>query len=189
MIVFDLECRAGAHRFEGWFASSHDFAGQQARGLVSCPVCGALEVGKALSAPHLGRKGNQSPLPVPLAEPQSVAASAASSVPVGRPKPMPGALMAGAVAGPVAGPVASGPMPPEAAAMLQAMAAMQAEMLKLSTWVGDTFAEDVRAMHYGEKDTALVHGRASASEVRELLEEGIPVAPVLVPVAPPGEIN
>lgn len=87
------------------------------------------------------------------------------------------------------GPMASGPMPPEAAAMLKAMAAMQTEMLKTSTWVGDSFAEDVRAMHYGEKDTALVHGRASASEVKDLLEEGIPVAPVLVTVAPPGEIN
>ena len=31
--------------------------------------------------------------------------------------------------------------------MLKAMAAMQAEALKSSTWVGDSFAEDVRAMH------------------------------------------
>jgi hypothetical protein len=38
MIVFDLECRAGGHRFEGWFASSEDFASQQARGLVVCPT-------------------------------------------------------------------------------------------------------------------------------------------------------
>jgi len=66
---------------------------------------------------------------------------------------------------------------------------MQTEMLKASTWVGDTFAEDVRAMHYGEKDVALVHGRASPGEVKDLLEEGIPVAPVLVPIAPPGEVN
>jgi len=73
--------------------------------------------------------------------------------------------------------------------MLKSMAAMQTEMLKASTWVGDTFAEDVRAMHYGEKDVALVHGRASPGEVKDLLEEGIPVAPVLVPIAPPGEVN
>ena len=73
--------------------------------------------------------------------------------------------------------------------MLKAMAAMQAEALKSSTWVGDSFAEDVRAMHYGEKDAALVHGRASPGEVKELIEEGIPVAPVLVPVVPPGEVN
>ena len=35
MIVFDLECRVGGHRFEGWFASSEDFAGQQARDVVA----------------------------------------------------------------------------------------------------------------------------------------------------------
>lgn len=173
MIVFDLECRVGGHRFEGWFASSEDFAQQQTRGLVACPTCGAPDVGKALSAPHLGRKGNQ----LPAVTPATRDTPAGESTPVVRPQPM------------VPGPVASGPMPPEAAAMLQAMAAMQVEMLKASTWVGKNFAEDVRAMHYGEKDSALVHGQASASEVKDLLEEGIPVAPVLVPIAPPGEVN
>lgn len=59
MIVFDLECRALGHRFEGWFASSQDFAAQQERGLVSCPHCGSSEVTKAVMAPNVGRKGNQ----------------------------------------------------------------------------------------------------------------------------------
>jgi len=166
MIVFDLECRAGGHRFEGWFASSEDFASQQTRGLVSCPSCGAPEIEKVLSAPHLGRKGNQLPVATPTAEVMPAAASA-----------------------PAAQPMASAPLPPEAAAMLKAIAAMQTEMLKASTWVGESFAEDVRAMHYGEKDPALVHGRASPDEVKDLLDEGIPVAPVLVPIAPPGEVN
>jgi hypothetical protein len=173
MIVFDLECRAGGHRFEGWFASSEDFSGQQARGLVCCPTCGALDIGKALSAPHLGRKGNQLPAPVLLTHPEQAPVPAKAV----RPQPM------------TTQPVTTSPLPPEAAAMMQAMAAMQVEMLKASTWVGDTFAEDVRAMHYGEKEAVLVHGRATSSEVRDLLDEGIPVAPVLVPLAPPGELN
>jgi len=59
MIVFDLECRAGGHRFEGWFGSSEAFAAQQARGLVDCPECGSTEVVKAPMAPNIGRKGNQ----------------------------------------------------------------------------------------------------------------------------------
>jgi hypothetical protein len=159
MIVFDLECRAGGHRFEGWFASSDDFAGQQARGLVTCPVCGAPDVDKALSAPRLTRKGNQ--LPAPSAAPRPDAPQ----------------------------PVANGPLPPEAVAMLKAVAAVQSEMLKSSTWVGENFAEDARAMHYGEKDPAMIHGRASRTEVQSLIEEGVPVAPVIVPVVPPGEVN
>lgn len=160
MIVFDLECRAGGHRFEGWFASSEDFASQQARGLVTCPACGAPEVDKALSPPRLTRKGNQLP-----------------------------AVSAPQVRTEAAQPVSSAPLPPEAAAMLKAVAAVQAEMLKTSTWVGENFAEDARAMHYGEKDMAMIHGRASPEDVKNLIEEGVPVAPVLVPVVPPGEVN
>jgi hypothetical protein len=58
VIVFDLAC-PGGHRFEGWFASSEDYAGQRERGLVTCPHCGSAEVGKAPMAPAVPRKGNQ----------------------------------------------------------------------------------------------------------------------------------
>jgi hypothetical protein len=85
--------------------------------------------------------------------------------------------------------VTSAQLPPEAAAMLRAVAAVQSEMLKSSTWVGENFAEDARAMHYGEKDAAMIHGRASPEDVKSLIEEGVPVAPVIVPVVPPGEVN
>jgi hypothetical protein len=81
------------------------------------------------------------------------------------------------------------PLPPEAVAMLKAVAAMQAESIKTSTWVGEKFADDARAMHYGEKDAAAIHGKATLDEARELIEEGIPVAPLLVPVVPPEEAN
>lgn len=70
MIVFDLECRALGHRFEGWFASSQDFASHQERGLVSCPHCGSADVAKAVMAPNVGRKGNQ--VAAPAARPQNV---------------------------------------------------------------------------------------------------------------------
>ncbi|OHD09880.1 DUF1178 family protein [Sphingopyxis sp. RIFCSPHIGHO2_12_FULL_65_19] len=59
MIVFDLCCAAGDHRFEAWFASSDSFAEQQARGLINCPVCGDDAVTKAVMAPRLGAKSNQ----------------------------------------------------------------------------------------------------------------------------------
>lgn len=72
MIVFDLACPAG-HRFEGWFASSDDFAGQVQRGLVVCPQCGSAEVAKAPMAPAVPRKGNQQVTP---ARAQAVAGGA-----------------------------------------------------------------------------------------------------------------
>ena len=59
MIVFDLCCAAGGHRFEAWFASSESFADQQARRLIICPVCGDSDIGKAVMAPRVGSKSNQ----------------------------------------------------------------------------------------------------------------------------------
>lgn len=50
--VFDLECEQ-RHVFEGWFSSHEDYDAQQARGLLSCPVCGTHQVSKRLSAPHV----------------------------------------------------------------------------------------------------------------------------------------
>jgi hypothetical protein len=155
MIVFDLECRIAGHRFEGWFASSDDFARQQEGGLVACPTCGASDVVKAPMTPNLGRKGNQLQV-----------------APTSTPRP-----------------VSSANLPPEAVKMMKALAKMQAEALKDSRWVGSGFAEQSRAMHYGEKDAESIHGQATLAEAKELLEEGIEVAPLPFPITPPGEAN
>ena len=73
--------------------------------------------------------------------------------------------------------------------MMEKLARMQAEALKDSKWVGKTFAEDARAMHYGEKEAAVIHGEATIEEARDLLDEGIAVAPLPFPVAPPDKAN
>jgi hypothetical protein len=157
MIVYDLACVGAGHRFEGWFASSEDFARQQERGLVSCPQCGDCQVVKAPMAPRLTRKGNQ---------------MAAPSVP---PSAEPPAL------------------PPEVQTKLaeafKAVAEAQAEALKSSRWVGKDFAQDARAMHYGDAEPAPIHGQASPEEAKALVEEGVEIAPILFPIAPPDELN
>ena len=58
MIVYDLKC-AGGHGFEAWFGSARDFDSQKERGLVCCPVCDSASVEKAVMAPAVGAKGNQ----------------------------------------------------------------------------------------------------------------------------------
>ena len=60
MIIFDLRCGAQGHVFEAWFGSNEEYEAQAARGLVSCPICGAADVDKAPMAPRVGAKGNQS---------------------------------------------------------------------------------------------------------------------------------
>lgn len=52
MIRYALRCADG-HGFEGWFRDSAAFDAQQAAGLLSCAICGGVEVEKALMAPAL----------------------------------------------------------------------------------------------------------------------------------------
>lgn len=66
MIVFDLRC-PGEHVFEAWFGSSGAFEEQRARGLLSCPICGDSDIGKAVMAPNIPAKGNRQSLTVPEA--------------------------------------------------------------------------------------------------------------------------
>ncbi|MGN6659294.1 MAG: DUF1178 family protein [Achromobacter mucicolens] len=66
--VFDLECDH-SHVFEGWFGSHEDYDAQQARGLVSCPVCGSATITKRLSAPRLNVAHLHAPAAQPLVPP------------------------------------------------------------------------------------------------------------------------
>jgi hypothetical protein len=69
------------------------------------------------------------------------------------------------------------------------LAALQSEILKDSRWVGDQFAETARAMHSGEIEQAPVHGNATLEQAKSLVEEGVPVAPLPLPVIPPNQVN
>ena len=86
-------------------------------------------------------------------------------------------------------PVSGGKRPPAAQELMTKMAAMQAQALQQSTWVGDQFAAHSRAMHYGERDAATIHGQATLHEASALIEEGIAVLPLPFPVTPPDEVN
>ena len=73
--------------------------------------------------------------------------------------------------------------------LMQGLAQAQAKLLEESTWVGRGFAEHARAMHYGEKDRASIHGEVAPEEARSLISEGVEVAPLLFPVIPPEAKN
>ena len=75
------------------------------------------------------------------------------------------------------------------ASPLAKLAAMQAEILKDSRWVGDQFADTARAMHAGEIEREQVHGSATLEQAKSLVDDGIPVAPLPLPVRPPSQIN
>ena len=69
------------------------------------------------------------------------------------------------------------------------LAAIQDEMLKDSRWVGDQFVDTARAMHAGEIKREQVHGSATLEEAKSLVDEGIPVAPLPLPVRTPSQVN
>jgi hypothetical protein len=75
------------------------------------------------------------------------------------------------------------------ASPLAHLAALQATMLKDSEWVGDRFAEEARSMHLGEAEARAVHGNATPAEAKSLIDEGVPVAPLPLPVLPPNQVN
>jgi len=175
MLVVDLHCSQG-HQFEGWFASADELASQQARGLVTCPVCGDHEVVRLPSAPRLNtlsmreQEGAQSSCSRPGAQPQT----------------------AGVGVNPLTQPVAS-PQSPAASADAQALRAMYLQVvrhvLSHTEDVGARFAQEARDMHHGDAPERPIRGQASADEKQALREEGIEVWSLPVPDGADGQVH
>jgi hypothetical protein len=72
---------------------------------------------------------------------------------------------------------------PTRAMMLEAMGALRRHVEENFDDVGDTFAKEARAIHEGKAEARGIYGQASAQEVRDLVEDGVPVAPM--PPEPP----
>jgi hypothetical protein len=147
------------HIFEGWFRSSADYEAQRTAGQVVCPVCGDHGVVKAVMAPAVAAKGNK------RAEAGSLTANQPDT------------------------PAIKEETAQKIMSLLEEVAKSQAASLKDSLWVGAAFTERARAMHYGEADHAIIHGTANAQDARAMIEEGLSVMPLLVPIAPPDQIN
>ena len=103
---------------------------------------------------------------------------------------------AGLVECPVCGSgnIAKAPMAPRvprkgATEPLARLAALQSEMLKDSRWVGERFATTARAIHSGEMPPEQVHGQATLAEAKSLVDEGVAIAPLPLPVVPPTQVN
>ncbi len=156
MIRYALRCDQG-HTFESWFQSSSAFDSQRKRKLVSCPACNSVKVEKALMAPRLGRSSGKAPEKLPDA--------------------------------PVA-PAPGGEAPSEPVALVSAQEhELRTKLKELRDFivskadnVGRNFPTEARKMHYGDIEHRPIYGEASGEEARELIEEGIEVAPL--PVVP-----
>lgn len=150
MIVYALRCDSG-HGFDAWFKDAAAFDDQAAAGEVLCPACGSTAVAKAPMAPHIG---GRAPAPS-TAAPETPAED--RTVPA--------------------------PTDPRAAAMAafrEKLIALRRHVEATHDYVGDRFATEIRAMHEGEAEERAIYGEATADEARELIEDGLPVAPLPV---------
>jgi hypothetical protein len=69
------------------------------------------------------------------------------------------------------------------AMMMEAMGHIRRHVEDNFDDVGDAFASEARAIHEGRSEDRGIYGQATATEVRKLVEDGVPVAPM--PPEPP----
>ena len=55
MIKYSLTCE-NFHRFDSWFASSDGFEKLRGQGMLTCEVCGSIEISKSLMTPQVNSK-------------------------------------------------------------------------------------------------------------------------------------
>lgn len=174
MIRYALTCEHD-HAWEAWFDSIASFDSQLDRGLVECPVCGSTAVRKAPMAPA-----------VRTTKGRDIAAEVAALLP----KP--------AVPAPPAPPEETAPRLVNAPDSLDLPEPVRAALKGLRDhvqqnfdYVGDSFAREARAIHEGDSEPRQIYGEATVRETRELLEDGIAVAPLPDLIAPrrPRDVN
>jgi hypothetical protein len=66
----------------------------------------------------------------------------------------------------------------EAKRQRQFMTGLRKYVQENADYVGPNFAEEARKIHYGEAVERHIYGETSLEEARELLEEGVDVAPL-----------
>lgn len=64
-------------------------------------------------------------------------------------------------------------------------ARVRAHVARNFVYVGDRFADEARKAHASERGEKPIWGQASPDEVKALSEEGVPIAPLPEPFAPP----
>jgi len=64
------------------------------------------------------------------------------------------------------------------AMMMEAMGRIRRHVEENFDDVGDAFASEARAIHEGRSEDRGIYGQATSAEVRDLVEDGVPIAPL-----------
>jgi hypothetical protein len=77
----------------------------------------------------------------------------------------------------------AGDASPKRQMMMEAMGHVRRHVEENFDYVGDAFAKEARAIHQGKSEDRGIYGEATPAEVKGLVEDGVPVAPL--PPEPP----
>ena len=135
-------------RSNSWFPDSVAYDEQARRGLVECPLCRSTHVKKSIMAPRLG-KGAADP------------AGDAAPAPAESATPAPPVVL-----------------DERLVALRSAVREMRTAIARHTTDVGASFPDEARRMHNGETEHRPIRGKATPVQVRELIEDGVPILPV-----------
>jgi hypothetical protein len=86
----------------------------------------------------------------------------------------------------VSGTKSKGTSPEETRKLRQFATGIRKYVVENAEYVGPKFPEEARKIHYGESDDRHIYGEATLKEAKEMVEEGLDVAPL---PPDPGEAN
>ncbi len=66
----------------------------------------------------------------------------------------------------------------QAKAMREWVTNVRKDVEKNAEYVGEKFPDEARAIHYGDAKERQIYGEATLADAKDLIEEGIPVAPI-----------
>jgi hypothetical protein len=75
------------------------------------------------------------------------------------------------------------------AMMMEAMGRIRRHVEENFDDVGDAFAKEARAIHEGRSEERGIYGQATPKQVRDLVEDGVPVAPLPPEIPKKTELN
>jgi len=173
MIKYALICQ-NQHVFDAWFRDSAAFDEQSEGGALACPVCGDARVAKALMAPAIMRRS--------AAKQTAKRGDKGEVSDKGRKR---GKADKGDKAGMAAEKLAE--KSKDTQEIMQVMGKLQDYVVENFDYVGADFADQARAMHYGEQESRAIYGESTPEEALALYEEGVPTTPL--PIVPKEQKN
>lgn len=81
-------------------------------------------------------------------------------------------------------------LPPHArSVVMEALGRVRAHVEENFDYVGDTFADEARAIHEGRSEERGIYGEATPAQVKSLSEDGVPIAPLPAAAPKKSEVN